>query len=227
MNTTDTTIADQVARILRESAGHLPAHVLAALESERAELNARGVLDSVLRAGALMPDGDLLDVDGNPTTLKKVRGGKPAVVVFYRGAWCPYCNLTLRTYQQTLVPELAARGVALVAISPQTPDGSLSMQQKHQLSFEVLSDPGNQIAGQLGILTGPTDDARKAQASLGLIIGEHNADGTDTTPMPAVVILDAEGTIRWIDVHPHYTSRTEPGQILKAMAPTGTGTRSR
>ena len=227
MSTADTTIADQVARVLRESADHLPAHVLAALESERAELNARGVPGSVLKAGALMPDGDLLDVDGNPTTLKKVRGGKPAVVVFYRGAWCPYCNLTLRTYQETLVPELAARGVSLVAISPQTPDGSLSMQEKHQLTFEVLSDPANQIAGQLGILTGPTDDARQAQASLGLIIGEHNADGTDTTPMPAVVILDAEGTIRWIDVHPHYTSRTEPGQILQAMDATGTGTRSR
>jgi len=227
MNTADTTIADQVARVLRESAEQLPAHVLAALESERAELNARGVPGGVLKAGALMPDGDLLDADANPTTLTKARGGKPAVVVFYRGAWCPYCNLTLRTYQQTLLPELTARGVALVAISPQTPDGSLSMQQKHQLTFEVLSDPGNQIAGQLGILTGPADDARKAQASLGLIIGEHNADGTDTTPMPAVVILDAEGTIRWIDVHPHYTSRTEPGQILQAMDPTGTGTRSR
>jgi peroxiredoxin len=227
MSTADTTIADQVARVLRESADHLPAPVLAALESERAELNARGVPGSVLKAGALMPDGDLLDVDATPTTLTKVRGGKPAVVVFYRGAWCPYCNLTLRTYQQTLVPELTARGVSLVAISPQTPDGSLSMQQKHQLTFEVLSDPGNQIARQLGILTGPTGDARQAQASLGLIIGEHNADGTDTTPMPAVVILDAEGTIRWIDVHPHYTSRTEPGQILKAMDPTGTGTRSR
>jgi thiol-disulfide isomerase/thioredoxin len=99
MSTADTTIADQVARVLRESADHLPAHVLAALESERAELNARGVPDIVLKAGALMPDGDLLDVDGNPTTLKKVRGGKAAVVVFYRGAWCPYCNLTLRTYQ--------------------------------------------------------------------------------------------------------------------------------
>ena len=227
MNTTDTTIADQVARVLRESADQLPAPVLAALESERAELNARGVPDSVLKAGALMPDGNLLDVDANPTTLTKVRGGKPAVVVFYRGQWCPYCNLTLRTYQQTLVPELTARGVALVAISPQTPDGSLSMQEKHQLTLEVLSDPGNQIAGQLGILTGPTDDGRKAQASLGLIIGEHNADGTDTTPMPTVVILDAEGTIRWIDVHPHYTSRTEPGRILQAMDPTGTGTRSR
>src|SRR4029077_7956854 len=227
MSTADTTIADQAAGVLRDSADHLPRHVVAALESEVAELNARGVPDGVLRAGALMPDGDLLDVDGNPTTLKKVVGDQPAVVVFYRGAWCPYCNLTLRTYQETVVPELTARGVSLVAISPQTPDGSLAMREKHQLTFEVLSDPGNQIAGQLGILTGPTDDARKAQASLGLIIGEHNADGTDTTPMPAVVILDAEGTIRWIDVHPDYTSRTEPGQILQAMDPTGTGTRSR
>jgi hypothetical protein len=60
-----------------------------------------------------------------------------------------------------------------------------------------------------------------------VIIGEHNADGTDATPMPTVVILDAEGTIRWIDVHPHYTSRTEPEQILKAIVLSGTSDASR
>jgi peroxiredoxin len=65
------------------------------------------------------------------------------VLVFYRGAWCPYCNITLATYQQHLLPRRTGRGIGLVAISPQAPDGSLSMQEKHDLSFTVVSDPGN------------------------------------------------------------------------------------
>jgi peroxiredoxin len=221
MSTIDTTIADKVDAIRRHTAEHLPANVRAALEAEEAELNAEGVPDGVPAAGAAMPDGALLDVHGEPTSLEKMRGGKPAVVVFYRGAWCPYCNVTLRSYQEAVVPELDAAGVALIAISPQKPDGSLSMQEKNELTFSVVSDPGNQIAGHLGILTRPIDGAREAQASLGLDISEHNADGTHTIPMPTVVIVDALGTIRWIDVHPAYTSRTEPAQILEAVALTG------
>ena len=73
------------------------------------------------------------------------------------------CNLTLRSYQQDLFPELAARRMALVAISPQPPDGSLSMQEKNKLTFTVLSDPGNQIASALGLLTAPSSEARSAQ----------------------------------------------------------------
>jgi peroxiredoxin len=217
MASTDTRIADQAAAIRSESAEHLPANVLAALTSEEAELDAAGLPAGTPPVGSAMPDGDLLDLNGEPTTLDAVRRGKPAVIVFYRGAWCPYCNLTLRTYQAALVSELDSRGTDLIAISPQRPDGSLSMQQKNALTYAVLSDPGNQIAGRLRILTAPTEDAREAQAGLGLDISASNADGTYDIPMPTVVILDAAGTIRWIDVHPNYTTRSEPGQILDAL----------
>jgi peroxiredoxin len=199
MASTDTRIADQAAAIRSESAAHLPANVLAALTSEEAELDAAGLPAGALSVGSAMPDGDLLDLNGEPTTLDAVRRGKPAVTVFYRGAWCPYCNLTLRAYQEALVSELDSRRANLIAISPQKPDGSLSMQQKNALTYAVLSDPGNQIAGRLGILTAPTEDAREAQAGLGLDISASNADGTFNIPMPTVVILDAAGTIRWIE----------------------------
>ena len=139
------------------------------------------------------------------------------MVVFYRGVWCPYCNIALSTYQSELHPDLEARGVRLVAVSPQTPDGSLSMQQKNELAFTVVSDPGNRIAGQLGILTGPSEEARAAQLQLGLDLTKVNADGTVTLPMPTVAVLDADRTLRWIDVHPDYSSRTEPGQVLGAL----------
>ena len=140
--------------------------------------------------------------------------------MFYRGSWCPYCGIALRTYQAQLVPALAERGIPLIAISPQAPDGSLSTKEANELTFTVLSDPGNQIAGQLGILTTPSDRARAAQLQLGLDLTQVNADGTTALPMPAVVIADADGVIRWIDVHPDYTTMTEPGQVLQAVTQT-------
>jgi peroxiredoxin len=163
-----------------------------------------------------LPDAELLDAHGQLTTPTAARDGKPAVVVFYRGAWCPYCNLTLRTYQEQLVGPLADRGAVLIAVSPQRPDGSLTMQQTNELTFTVVSDPGNQIAAQLSILTAPTADAQQAQAAMGLDLTAVNADGTHTLPMPTTVIVDTDGVIRWIDVHPNYATRTEPSEILAA-----------
>ena len=165
-----------------------------------------------------MPDGDLLDAHGNPTTLSAARAGKAAVVVFYRGAWCPYCNVTLRAYQEDLLPELTARGIGLIALSPQKPDGALTAQETNELSYTVLSDPGNQVAGALGILTETGEAAVAVQAQLGLVVADTNADGTAAIPMPTVVVLDAAGAIRWIDVHPDYGTRTESTEILKQVA---------
>jgi peroxiredoxin len=218
MNSTDTTIADQVAALQQQGAGQIPPDVAAVFGTELARLAAADLPEGVARVGTAMPDGALLDAYGHPTTLAQARAGRPTVVVFYRGAWCPYCNLTLRTYQDVLASALDAQDTALIAISPQKPDGSLSMQEKHGLTFAVLSDPGSQIAGQLGILTMPGEDVRQAQAALGLDLAAINADGTHTIPMPTVVIVDTAGTIRWIDVHPNYTTRTEPGVILEALA---------
>ncbi|MCA1843257.1 MAG: AhpC/TSA family protein [Actinobacteria bacterium] len=198
-------------------AAQAPVELLAPFAAEQATLEAAGLPEGIPSAGTLMPDGKLVDVHGRPTTLEQARGGRPAVVVFYRGAWCPYCNLTLRAYERQLVPALAANDVALIAVSPQTPDGSLTMHETNELSYTVLSDPGNQIAGQLGILTAASDDARASQTALGIDVAGGNADGTATVPMPTVVLVDAGGTIRWIDVHPNYGTRTEPAEILEAV----------
>jgi peroxiredoxin len=218
--TTTSTIAEQVASLHRASAGQLPAEVAEAFAAEQRDLAAAGHPSGVAGPGSRLPDGELLDVAGEPATLAETLGGKPAVIVFYRGGWCPYCNIALRTYQAQLVPALAERGISLIAISPQTPDGSLSTKESKELTFTVLSDPGNQIAGQLGILTAPSDGTRAAQLQLGLDLTQVNADGTTALPMPTVVIADADGVIRWIDVHLDYTTRTEPGQVLQAVTET-------
>jgi peroxiredoxin len=199
------------------SSARLPAEVAATFGAEQAALDAAGIPDGVLAPGAPMPDAELLDVDGAPTTLTAARHDGPAVVVLYRGAWCPYCNLTLRAYERQLRPALAERGVSLIAISPQTPDGSLGAVEAGELTYTVLSDPGNQIAKALGVRFIPGEDAGAAQRQLGLDTRVVNADGTGELPMPTVAFVDGTGTLRWIDVHPNYTTRSEPAAILDAI----------
>lgn len=211
------TINEQARAMSTSAAAMMPTDVVAAFAADQSALDARGVPQNVAAPGLVMPDGALLDVHGAPTSLARLRAGRPAVVVFYRGAWCPYCNITLRTYQTELVPALGQRGVELIALSPQKADGSLTSTESNELTYSVASDPGNQIAAALGILTEPSPDSIAAQAKLGLDLTEVNADGGKTLPMPTVVLIDAAGIIRWIDVHPNYTTRTEVPDILAAL----------
>jgi peroxiredoxin len=216
-NANPTTIADRVAKMDAGTAGRIPAEVLDVFHAEQAALDARGIPTGIAEPGDMLGDFDLLDVHGAPTTLAAALGGRTTVVVLYRGAWCPYCNLALRAYQEDLVPTLADKGVALIAISPEKSDGSLATKEKNELTFTVLSDPGNKIAKRLGVMTVAPDDAQAAQRALGVDLAEANADGTHGVPMPTVVIVDEVGAIRWIDVHPNYTTRTEVGDILAAL----------
>src|SRR5260370_27914910 len=214
-------IADRVTELHAGMAGHVPDEMLDINARDRAGLAASGTPDSVATAGSGLRHADLVDVNGAATTLYAATGETAAVGVFYRGAWCPYCNLALRAYQEQLLPELARRGFAMIAVSPQTPDGSLSMQEKNELTFTVVSDPGNTLARRLGILTAPSDEVRGVQLELGLDITQANADGTAALPMPTTLILDATHVVRWIDVHPDYSTRSEPAQILAAIHDTG------
>ena len=217
MTTNTPTISEQARALATNSAAALPVEAVSAFAADQAALEERGVPTGVAAPGTVLPDADLLDVHGAPTSLARLRDHKPAVLVFYRGAWCPYCNIALRTYQAELLPALADRGVALIAISPQKPDGSLSASKSNDVTYAVASDPGNQLATALGILSEPSADAIAAQISLGLNLTEVNADGGTTLPMPTVVVLDDSGVIRWVDVHPNYTDRSEVSDILAAV----------
>jgi peroxiredoxin len=217
MTTQTLKIEEQTQAFSTGAAATMPAEVMAAFVAEQVGLDAAGVPAGVSAPGTPMPEGDLLDVHGAPTTLAQVRAGRPAVVVFYRGAWCPFCNIALRTYQAELVPALDERGYAMIAISPQKPDGSLSAAETNELTYAVVSDPGNQLASALGILITPSAEVAAAQQKVGVDLAEHNADGGLTLPMPTTVVVDAAGVIRWIDVHPNYTTRSEVPDILAAV----------
>lgn len=214
-------IEEQAQALATNMAAQAPADLVAPFRAEQADLDAAGVPTAVAKPGSALPDGELLDAHGAPVTLAWVRAGRPAVVVFYRGAWCPYCNIALRTYQSGLLPELAVRGVELIAVSPQKPDGSLTAQQTNELTYWVLSDPGNQIASRLGNSDRADTGCRclTSQTGAGPDRGQRRRDAGASHAYHRR--CGGEGTIRWIDVHPNYTTRSEVPDMLAAVEAVG------
>jgi peroxiredoxin len=210
-------IADQVSTFnigFNEQIGPELAEVFA---REQSGLNEAGVPDGAVSVGDRVPDAELVQTDGAPVTLDEALQGRPGVLVFYRGAWCPYCNIALQTYQRDLLPALEDAGVALIAISPQTPEASEQAVQNGGLDFTVLSDPSNVLVRRLGIITEPTAEARQAHTRLGFDVADSNADATGDIPFPTVLVVDEQRTVRFADVHVDYTTRTEVADILAAV----------
>jgi peroxiredoxin len=172
---------------------------------------------ATVQVGDVVPDVTLPDAHGAPVALGDLLSDGPAVLVFYRGAWCPYCNVALKAYQDEVLPTLEALDVPLVAISPQGPDGSLTVAEKNALSFPVLSDEGSAFARQLGLVFALADDVKQAQVAFGNDFTEINAGGEWELPMPTVLVVDAQRRVTFVDVHPDYTTRTEPAAILAAV----------
>ena len=120
-------------------------------------------------------------------------------------------------YQRDLLPHLGGYSARLVAISPETPDASLTTQEKAELTYTVLSDTGAQLASSLGITFEPAEDGLAAQRKLGVDIRTTRADGGTLLPMPTVLIVDRDHVARFVDIHPDYTGRTEVNDILAAL----------
>jgi peroxiredoxin len=188
--------------------GVLPPEFFDVLEADRR----RAAGTTFAESGDKIEDFTLAGADGEPTTLAALVADGPAVLVFYRGQWCPYCNLTLRTYQQEVLPELTALGATLAAISPQRPDGSLPVAE---LEFPVLSDVGSTVARGLGLSYPVSAPVREAMEALGTDLEEVN--GMWELVHPAVVVVDRDRVLRFVDVHPDFTTRTEPAAILEAV----------
>ncbi|MGO9488007.1 MAG: peroxiredoxin-like family protein [Solirubrobacteraceae bacterium] len=211
------TIGEQAARVKAASATRLPEEVGAAFASEQAALDAAGVPPGTIALGDEMVQFALPDATGRIRTLAELTADGPAVIVFYRGGWCPFCNIALRTYQRDLLPELKARGATLVAISPESPDASLSTQEKAELTYAVLSDDGAVLARDLGITFEPQEAMLEAQRALGVDVRATRPDAGTVLPMPTVLIVDRDQVVRFVDIHPDYTTRTEVDAILAAL----------
>jgi peroxiredoxin len=211
------TIAEQVSDLKTAAASRLPAEVISVFAADQAALIAGGIPAESVKVGDKLSPFALPDATGQTVTLDELTADGPAVLVFYRGGWCPYCNLALRTYESDLLPQLSRYSARLVAISPETSDASLTTQEKDELTYTVLSDSGLRLADTLGITFDPSDEGLAAQRSFGLDISATRADGGTRLPMPTVLIIDRDQTVRFVDIHPDYTGRTEVSDIVASL----------
>jgi peroxiredoxin len=168
---------------------------------------------NAISAGQQFPDFSLPDATGKQVSMKELLAKGPLLISFYRGEWCPYCNMALKALQDSL-PAIKARGVTLVAISPELPDQSLTMQEKHELQFPVLSDAGNNLARKLGIVFQQPDTLRPVMEAHGVDLKARNGDDSYEVPFPASYLVDSEGMIRYAFLDPDYTRRLEPSTAL-------------
>ncbi len=171
----------------------------------------------VLKKGDKAPLFELPNAQGKPVSMADLLAKGPVVLTFYRGAWCPYCNLHLKLLQQ-VIPEMAKVNASMVAISPMNPDSSQAIIEANELQFEVLSDAGNKIARQYTQVFRNADESINAMSDLGYDFYSFYDDRTAELPVSATFIISSDGIVSFAESEGgDYRLRTEPAKILQAL----------
>jgi peroxiredoxin len=190
--------------------------VLDSMRRATAELIAGGQAERALKVGARAPDFTLDDPDGVPVSSVALLAKGPLVISFYRGVWCPYCNMELQALQEAL-PEITARGASLVAISPQTAPNSRKSQRDNKLSFPILSDVRSEVAAAFGIRFALPDYLVAVYKGFKNDLPAFNNDPSWVLPMPARYFVKPDGVIAYAEVNPDYTRRPDPAELLSVL----------
>lgn len=213
---TDIPLQEQIDRFVALGAEYVPAEMAKQVNSHIEQLIKSGAAEFALKEDEQAPDFTLPDALGQPVTLSQLLTQGPVIIIFYRGVWCPYCNLELRAYQKAL-PQLQELGATLVAISPQTPDHSLSTMEKQGLAFAVLSDVGNQVTREYGLVFTLDKAARALHAQIGADLPAYNGDDSWELPVTATFLVDQSMTVRLASVDPNFFHRLDPSFVLARL----------
>ena len=196
---------------------NVPRTVIETVHRGIKELTSSGQADRVTKVGAHAPGFALKDSDGQVVKSAELLKRGPLVVTFYRGAWCPYCNLDLKALQGTL-PDILSRGATLVAISPQNAANSRKSIRQHDITFPILSDPGGEISAAYGLRYAFPDYLIELYRNvfkndLALV----NDDSSWTLPMPARFVIRPDGMVVYAEASPDYTRRPDPSELVPTL----------
>jgi peroxiredoxin len=210
---------------VRQILGDLHAQRLKTMDPAALRINIeqrQTLVETADRAG-FIKTGDHVDpftvqnAEGGDLTLSQLTAPGPAVLLFFRFATCPACNLALPYYNRALWPELERLGATLTAISPQVPERLIDIKTRHGLGFTVASDRDNALGRRFGILYTFDEASQRAAAATGTWIGETTGTGTWELPMPTIVVIDQTQTVRFADVSPDWMVRTEAEPVIEAV----------
>ncbi len=181
------------------------------------QLRTGAIAHTMLKVGDRAPAIVLNNANGQRIDVANLLKKGPVIVTFYRGGWCPYCNLELKAYQDVL-PEITAAGATLVAISPEKPDDTLSTTEKNALAFEVLSDVGQKVGRAFGLVYEFTEELKSAYQGFGHDMPARNGTpGEWALPVSATYVIDRDGIIVFAYTDPDYRDRADPREVLKAL----------
>jgi peroxiredoxin len=195
----------------------VPRSIVDTIHRATNELIDSGQADRAKKVSDVAPSFALKDPDGRCVSSADLLARGPLVLTFYRGAWCPYCNLDLKA-QQDALSEIVVRGASLVAISPQNAANSRKAIRQHNLNFPILSDPGGEISAAFGLRYAFPDyliDLYKNVFKNDLTL--VNDDPSWTLAMPARFVIGMDGLIAYAEVSPDYTKRPDPSELLPTL----------
>lgn len=180
------------------------------------ELIESGQAQQALSVGATAPTFELTDSNGEKVFLKTLLAKGPVILSFYRGVWCPYCNIELQALE-AVHHQIKEKGATLVAISMQGAADSRKSQRDNQLSFPILTDQGGELAEQFGIRWDVQDYVIEFKKMFNVVLPNIHGDGQWRLPMPARYVINTEGQIVHAEVNPDYTIRPEPSELLTVL----------
>ena len=179
-------------------------------------LVASGQVERALKAGDRAPSFNLPDQDGAMVSSADLLAKGPVVLSFYRGVWCPFCNIELKALQEAL-DAVKARGTSLLAISQQTPVNSRKARRENALTFPILSDKGGEVGAAFGLRWVVSEETREMHRKLGSPLPSFNGEDSWTLPMPARIVIGQDGVIAYSEINPDYTKRPEPSELFPVL----------
>ncbi|MBU6497201.1 MAG: AhpC/TSA family protein [Rhodospirillales bacterium] len=209
-------LASQLEMFLDALLERVDPKTAALLQRTHAELLAHDYPHHAVGEGQIAPDFTLPDQHGRPVSLHEALARGPVVLTFFRGGWCPFCSIALRALNRVL-PKLRRQGASLLAISPQTPDQSLSTAERNALCFPVLSDAGNAVARRYGLVWKLDADYRALYERLGHDLPRINGTPGWELPVAAGYVIDTDGRVALARVDPRVHRRLEPEEALEAV----------
>jgi peroxiredoxin len=209
-------LKDNIEEFKKQFLAQVPEDIQKIMLTATDELKQSNLEDQCCKTGDKAPDFSLPNIKGDKLILSELLDKGPVVLSFYRGGWCPYCNLELKALQESL-PEIETSGGQLVAVSPQLPDHSLSAAETNEISFEVLSDVGNHTARKYGLVFTLKEELRPIYKKWGADIASVNGDDSFELPIPATFVINSNGIITYSFVDADYTNRLEPAKIIEAL----------
>ncbi|SFD64358.1 Peroxiredoxin [Algibacter lectus] len=174
-----------------------------------------GILDKALNVGDKAPNFTLNNALNQPVSLYNTLENGPVVLTWYRGGWCPYCNITLHHLQEHL-PEFKKAGATLLALTPELPDNSLNTSEKNNLEFTVLSDIGNTVGKTYGVVFELTKEVASIYQE-GFGLNQKNGDDSNELPLAATYVIDKKGVIQYAFLDADYKERAESKEIVSAL----------